>query len=270
MPKGVLVDATKCIGCRACQVACKQWNELPAEETINRGTYENPPKLSAKTFTKVRFNEVEHDGQFHWVFTKTQCMHCEDPACVGACLVGALQKRDDGPVIYDKGRCIGCRYCMMACPFGIPTFEWWDRWPWIRKCTFCTNRWPGTQDQKPACVTTCPTGALEFGDREALVEEARGRIAAHPDEYVDHIYGEKEVGGTSWLYLSPVPFEELGFPNLNHEAATVNPERAMSAVPPALVAVAALMSGIYWVTKRRQRMSAARAGDQQIKEEVTK
>ncbi|RLC93269.1 MAG: hypothetical protein DRI40_08945 [Chloroflexi bacterium] len=262
MPKGVLVDTTKCIGCRACQVACKQWNGLPAEETVNRGTYENPPHLSGKTFTKVRFTEIEDNGRLQWVFTKIQCMHCVDPACVAACLVGALQKRDDGPVIYDKGRCIGCRYCMMACPFGIPTFEWWDRWPWIRKCTLCVNRWPGT-DQEPACVAACPTGALKFGDREALIEEARERIAAHPGKYVNHIYGEKEVGGTSWLYLSAVPFTELGFPNLGEEAVTVNPARAMSAVPPALVAVAALMSGIYWLNKRRQRMSTARAGDHQ-------
>jgi len=157
---------------------------------------------------------------------------------------------------------------MMACPFGVPTFEWDKPLPWIRKCTFCADRQGG--GLQPACVTTCPSGALKFGEREELIAEARERIAAHPDQYVDHIYGEREVGGTSWLYLSPVPFEELGFPNLKYEAVTINPERAMSAVAPALVAVAALMSGIYWLTKRRNRLSEMESSDQGKKEGVTK
>ncbi|MCJ7522040.1 MAG: 4Fe-4S dicluster domain-containing protein [Dehalococcoidia bacterium] len=268
MPKGVLYDANICIGCRACQVACKQWNELPAEETTNTGTLENPPKLSAHTFTKLRFREVEDNGKFHWVFAKIQCMHCEEPACAAACLVGALQKTEEGPVVYDDRRCIGCRYCMMACPFGVPTFEWDEAWPWIRKCTFCADRQSG--GLQPACVTTCPTGALELGERDELIAVARSRIAAHPDEYVDHIYGENEVGGTSWMYISPVPFEKLGFPTLGMDAVTINPERAMSAVPPALIAVAGLMSGIYWLTKRRNKLSRERAGNQDEKEEVMK
>ena len=268
MPKGVLCDANKCIGCRACQVACKQWNELPAEETTNQGTYENPLQLSAKTFTKLRFREIEQNGQFRWVFAKIQCMHCEEPACVGACLVGALQKMKEGPVVYDDRKCIGCRYCMMACPFGVPTFEWEKRWPWIRKCTFCADRQGG--GLQPACVTTCPSGALKYGERGDLIVEARELIATHPGEYVSQIYGEKEVGGTSWLYISPVPFEELGFRTLKHEAVTVNPEHAMTAVPPALVAVAALMAGTYWLIKRRQKMSQEKNGDQREKEEVTK
>ncbi len=267
MSKGVLYDATKCIGCRACQVACKQWNELPAEETINTGTYENPPQLSAYTFTKIRFTELEEDGKFRWVFAKLQCMHCEHPACAEACIVGALKKTPGGPVTYDEGKCIGCRYCMVACPFGIPNFEWDKPLPWIRKCTFCADR--QAAGLKPACVTTCPTGALQFGEREELVAEARRRIAASPGEYVDHIYGEKEVGGTSWLYLSPVPFKELGFPNLGSEPVTVNAARAMGAVPPVLLGVAAIMTGIYWLTKRRVRISQAEVGDKE-KQEVTK
>src|SRR4030042_4688041 len=109
MAKGVLYDANKCIGCRACQVACKQWNELPSEETQNTGTIENPPHLSAKTFTKIRFREIEYNGKFHWVFAKTQCMHCDEPACAAACLVGALKKAEGGPGPYDDGKCIGCR-----------------------------------------------------------------------------------------------------------------------------------------------------------------
>lgn len=253
MSKGVLVDATKCIGCRACQVACKQWNELPAEETSNTGTYENPPLMSAYTFTKINFTEVEYNGKFHWVFNKLQCMHCEHPACVEACIVGALEKRPDGPVTYDDRKCIGCRYCQTACPFGIPNFEWDKAVPWIRKCTFCADRQGGSL--KPACVTTCPTGALEFGDHDELIAEAKRRILTAPNnKYYNHIYGEKEVGGTSWLYLSPVPFDMLGFPTVGTKAVTVNAERAMSLVPWVLVGVAAVMTGTYWLTKRRQRI----------------
>lgn len=257
MSKGVLYDATKCIGCRACQVACKQWNELPAEETTNRGTYENPPSLSDKTYTKIRFTEVEEAGKFQMVFTKLQCMHCEDPGCAAACPVKAFQKLENGPVVYDTGRCIGCRYCMVACPFGIPTYEWEDPIPWVRKCTFCADR--QAAGLKPACVTTCPTGALKYGERESLINEAKERIADAPDKYVNHVYGEHEAGGTSWLYLSPVSFDKVGFRDLPPEAVTVNAERAMSLVPPVLVGVAAVMAGFYWVISRRKRFIANNA-----------
>ncbi len=267
MSKAVLCDATKCIGCRGCQIACKQWNELPGDATTNSGTYENPPQLNAHTFTKIRFTELEYNGKFHWVFTKLQCMHCEHPACVEACIVGALEKSPDGPVTYDDRKCIGCRYCMVACPFGVPTFEWDKPVPWVRKCIFCADRL--SEGWEPACVKTCPTGALQLGEREDLIIEARERIAALPSKYVNHIYGEKEVGGTSWLYLSPVPFEKLGFPKLGSEPVTVNAERAMGAVPAVLLGVAAVMSGIYWLTKRRQRMSQSEGGDKE-KTGVTK
>ncbi|MFC1909282.1 4Fe-4S dicluster domain-containing protein [Chloroflexota bacterium] len=275
MTLAVLYDANRCIGCRGCQVACKQWNEndefIPTEEngvqSENWGSYENPPQLSARTWTKIRFTELDHDGKFYWVFTKLQCMHCEHPACVAACPVGALQKTAEGPVIYDDERCFGCRYCMVACPFGIPTFEWDKPLPWIRKCTFCADRLG--EGWEPACVKTCPTGALKLGEREELLVEARERIAASPGKYVNHIYGEKEIGGTSWLYISPVPFEKLGLPTLGSEPVTVDVERAMGAVPPALFGVAAAMAGIYWLVKRRDRMIQERATEKE-KEEVTK
>ena len=267
MSKAVLYDATKCIGCRACQVACKQWNELPAVATTNSGTYENPPHMDAYTFTKIRFTEIEDNGKFQWVFNKLQCMHCEHPACVEACIVGALEKRPDGPVTYDDNKCIGCRYCQVACPFGIPNFEWDKPMPWIRKCTFCTDR--QSAGLKPACVTTCPSGALKSGERDELIAEAHGRIAAEPEKYVDHVYGENEIGGTSWLYLSPVPFEKLGFPTLGSEPVVVNAERAMGLVPPVLLGVAAVMTGIYWLTKREQKISQAEDSDKE-KTEVMK
>ncbi|MCK4724117.1 MAG: 4Fe-4S dicluster domain-containing protein, partial [Dehalococcoidia bacterium] len=189
------------------------------------------------------------------------------PACVAACPVGALQKTPDGPVVYDDNKCFGCRYCMVVCPFGIPSFEWDKPLPWIRKCTFCADRQGGGME--PACVTTCPSGALEFGERDDLIAEARERIAATPGRYVDHIYGENEVGGTSWLYLSPVPFEKLGLPTLGSEPVTVDAERAMGAVPPVLFGVTATMAGVYWLIQRRQKVSQVEDNDKE-KEEVTK
>jgi formate dehydrogenase iron-sulfur subunit len=267
MSNAVLYDAGKCIGCRACQVACKQWNELSAEITRNNGSYENPPRLSASTFTKIRFKEVESSGTFHFVFSKVQCMHCEHPACASACPVGALKKMETGPVVYDDSICFGCRYCMVACPFGIPNFQWDEPLPWIRKCSFCADR--QSVGLRPACVTACPTGALVFGERDKLIQEARERITAAPSAYINHIYGEHEIGGTSWLYLSPVAFEELGFPALPSEPVSLNVERAMSGVPPALITVAAVMTGIYWVMKRRNKNQQAEVSTDK-KEKVTK
>ncbi|HJX12977.1 MAG TPA: 4Fe-4S dicluster domain-containing protein [Dehalococcoidales bacterium] len=275
MAIAVLCDTNRCIGCRGCQVACKQWQEndefIPLEEngvpSKNRGRYENPPQLSARTWTKIRFTELEHDGKFHWVFTKLQCMHCEHPACVAACPVGALRKTAEGPVVYDDTRCFGCRYCMVACPFGIPAFEWDRPLPWVRKCTFCADRLGAGLE--PACVKTCPTDALKLGERGELLALARELIAQYPQHYVNHIYGEKEAGGTSWLYLSPVPFEKLGLPTLGAEPVTLNAERAIGAVLPVLFGVAATMAGVYWLVKRRDRMGQERDGEKG-KEEVQK
>jgi formate dehydrogenase iron-sulfur subunit len=252
MSRSVLYDATRCTGCRACQVACKQWNDLPGRPTENTGTYENPPHLNAYNLTKIHYTELENDDRFHWVFAKLQCMHCEHPGCVEACIVGALEKQKNGPVTYDESKCIGCRYCQVACPFGIPSFEWDKPVPWIKKCTFCADRLSASLN--PACVTTCPTGALKAGERDDLLTEARGRIDNSSGKYFNHIYGEKEVGGTSWLYLSPVSFHELGFADVGTEPVTVNAARAMRLVPPVLLGVAVTVTGIYWLTRRKQKM----------------
>ena len=267
--KAALYDGSICIGCRACQFACKSWNKLPPDSSGYGGSIaDSPSDLSAKTFTLIKYRVLETNGDKDLVFCKYQCMHCEHPACAEACIVGALQKTADGPVTYDDNKCIGCRYCMMACPFGIPKYEWDKPVPWIRKCTFCADR----QDEglSPACVTACPTGALEFGDREDLIAEARERITAAPDKYVDHIYGEKEIGGTSWLYLSPVPFEKLELPTLGSEPVTVDVQRAMGAVPPVLIGVAAAMAGVRWLTQRRQKISQTEAGEEENQEEAIK
>ncbi len=244
--KAVLVDTTKCVGCWWCYAACKHTHYLP--ETTKPDP-ENPPELNSDVWSTLA---TRKEGE-QWLYAKRQCMHCEYPACVTACPVGALQKTAEGPVIYDANKCFGCRYCMVACPFGVPDFEWNDPTPWICKCDFCADRL--AEGLEPACVDACTTGALKFGNRDELLAEARERIAAAPDKYVDHIYGEKEAGGTSWLYISGVAIEEMGFPSLDSKPVTVNAQRAMGAVPPVLLGAAATMAGIYWLCKRRDKMS---------------
>ena len=251
MSNAVLVDLVRCMGCRSCQVACKAWNDNPGEDTRCLGSYDNPPRFSADTWSLIRFNEVEHAGNFHWVFSKLQCMHCEHPGCASVCTVGALEKTPEGPVIYHDDKCIGCRYCQYGCPFGVPSFEWDEKFSLIRKCTFCADR--VAEDIEPACVKACPTDALVFGGREELITEGRKRIAVRPNKYVNHVYGEDEVGGTSWMYLSPVPFDKLGFPKVGDEPVTEDSEIVMSATPTTIIAAIAALSGIYWLTKSRDK-----------------
>jgi len=254
--KAALYDATICVGCRACEGACKKANNLPAEKSADPTNGGTRTGLTAYTFTRIRTTQVEAGGQVRPVNLKLQCMHCLHPACAEACIVGALKKTPEGPVTYDENKCIGCRYCMVACPFGIPNFEWDSPTPWIRKCTFCANR--QAEGLQPACIEICPTHALKLGTREELLAEARKRIVAEPARYVDHIYGEKEVGGTSWLYLSPVQFALLGFGPHIPDPVIINAARAMGLVPPVLLGVAATMTGIYWLTKRRERLAQAK------------
>jgi formate dehydrogenase iron-sulfur subunit len=240
--KAVLVDTSKCVGCWWCYAACKQAHNLP--ETIKPDP-QNPPELQANVWTTLSTSKNNNE----WHFAKRQCMHCQFPACVNACPVGALEKTANGPVVYNEHKCIGCRYCMVACPFGVPNFEWEDPTPWIRKCDFCAGRL--AEGQEPACVSACPMGALKFGEREDLLTQARERIAAEPGKYIDHIYGENEAGGTSWLYISAIPIENMGFPSLDATPLNLNVSRAMSAVPPVLLGVTVVMAGVHWFVKRR-------------------
>ncbi|HID86312.1 MAG TPA: hydrogenase 2 operon protein HybA [Anaerolineae bacterium] len=249
----ILYDGSRCVGCRACQMACKEWNNLPPESTDPQGLYESPRDLSAHTWTLIQLAEVEERGKVYRSFLKRQCMHCLHPACVSACPVGALHKREDGAVIYDSARCIGCRYCMVACPFGIPKFEWEKRLPFISKCTFCMDRLEA--GLKPACVEACPVGALTFGARDSLIAEAESRIRSSPNKYVNHVYGREEVGGTSMLYISHIPFEKLGLPTLGPEPVTELSEAvAVYGTPSVAVSVAALLGGLYyWFTRQEKR-----------------
>ena len=255
--KSFLIDLTKCIGCRGCQVACKQWNQLMGEKTTNTGSFQNPPVLSAKTWTLVKFNEFENNGKVSWHFTKIGCMHCEKPACASVCPVGALRKTETGAVVYDAYKCIGCRYCMMACPFRIPKFEWEKALPYIKKCTFCYDR--QVKNMIPACAKACPTGTILFGDREELLAEAKNRINSNPNKYRDEVYGEKEVGGTSVLYITykEVNFASLGFPVLGERALPEWTHDALKFVPGQIIAVGSLMSAFYWLTKRKTKIKDA-------------
>ncbi|MBI5652846.1 MAG: 4Fe-4S dicluster domain-containing protein [Chloroflexi bacterium] len=250
----MLIDETRCTGCRACQVACKQWNDLPGEQTRNRGTYTNPPALSAKTWSMIEFNEIETGDKVGFYFLKRGCMHCEHPACASVCLVGALHKTPDGPVVYDDSKCIGCRYCMSACPFGIPTFDW-DRGllnnALIRKCEFCVDR--VSNGLIPACAKSCPSRVIAFGEREQLIAQAEARIEKNPNKYIKHIYGKDEVGGTSMLYLSSVPFDQLGLPALGTTPVTALSEQVMEYTVPFALAWGATLAGVAAVVRFRNR-----------------
>jgi formate dehydrogenase iron-sulfur subunit len=251
--KAMLIDATRCIGCRACQVACKEWNELPAEKTefFAAKGYQNPRDLSSSTYTLITYNEVQtSNGHFDWVFGKKQCFHCNEPACATACPVHALEKTEEGPVIYHPELCLGCRYCQLACPFLIPRFQWDKAIPEIRKCTMCADR--VAAGEEPACSKVCSTDAIVFGEREDLVMEAEDRIQRDPRGYIHHIYGKDEVGGTCVMHLSNVPFEDLGFnTELTKESLGKKSELAMKPVPFVLAGLGLTLGAVSWIVNRR-------------------
>lgn len=227
---GMLYDATKCVGCNACTLACRRWNETIPE--VLSGLYDAPRELSGDTWTLIQLYKGDSDDNYS--FIKRQCMHCVDPACVSGCPVKALQKSPEGPVTYDPDRCIGCRYCMYTCPFDVPRFEWDERIPVVTKCTLCKDR----LDQDlggPFCAENCPTGALIWGRRADLVAEAERRVTESPDRYEEHIYGKEDAGGTSVIYLAGVTFEKLGLPDLGTEPIPALSERAANLFIPSII-----------------------------------
>jgi Fe-S-cluster-containing dehydrogenase component len=205
---GLLYDTTLCIGCKACVVACAEANDLEPDTAWSEGKWQAPLDLNANTKNIIKLYD---DGAGERSFVKRQCMHCVDAACVNACMLGALKKREFGIVSYDPTLCVGCRYCEVACPFNIPKFEWANAWtPKIVKCELCRHRLAAGKE--PACTEVCPREAVIYGKRSDLLKEAHRRLEAYPRRYVPHVYGETEAGGTQVLYLSHVPFEKIGLP----------------------------------------------------------
>lgn len=252
---GVLHDSTLCIGCRRCEKACAEINERPGPEKPydDLSVLEKKRRPTVDSYTVV--NKYVPEGSRAPVFRKTQCNHCLEPACASACFVKALIKNPDGSVTYDPRLCVGCRYCMVACPFSIPSYDYNKVInPLVHKCTFCAPRL--REGKLPGCVEICPPGALLFGKRADLLRTARARIAKNPAKYVDHIYGEREMGGTSWLYLSPAPHETLGQPVLGAASVPELTAGALGAVPMIAGLWPVLLAGAYAITKRKEKITA--------------
>jgi formate dehydrogenase iron-sulfur subunit len=248
---GVLHDTSRCIGCRKCELACNQVNGLAAPDI----PFDDLTVLEKKR----RTDEAEYTvvNRFdNGVFAKIQCNHCQEPACASACFVKALYKDASGAVVYDESLCVGCRYCMVACPFNVPAFTYFDPLtPKITKCTLCL---PRIQEGKlPGCVEICPKEALTFGRRTDLIKVARQRIAKKPDQYVDHIYGEYEMGGTAWLYISGVPFSGIG---MREDLGTISaPELTagpLAAVPIVVGLWPVLLTGVWAISRRKEKIAA--------------
>ncbi|HSC77193.1 MAG TPA: 4Fe-4S dicluster domain-containing protein [Candidatus Acidoferrales bacterium] len=243
MSKAILYDTTLCIGCRQCEVACAERWGLPYDDTIAAEEKLSEHKLTAVVTRGERF-------------TRRLCMHCQEPTCVSVCPVGALEKTALGPVVYHEDRCIGCRYCMLACPFQVPAYEWSKALPRVKKCDMCFERQKA--GLQTACSEICPTQATISGDRDDLIAEAKRRLAENPGNYYPRIYGLEEVGGTSVLILTAVAFEELGLrTNLPNQSLPVLTWRVLSLVPDVVGIGTVLLGGIWWITHRREEVSAA-------------
>ncbi|MBD3221444.1 4Fe-4S dicluster domain-containing protein [bacterium] len=244
--RGLLFDLTRCIGCRSCMHGCRHANDLP----IPAPDATPPEELDGDNFTAVLPHEDDDAGT---VYFRRLCMHCADPACVSACPVHALAKRDDGAVVYDRDLCIGCRYCFVACPFHVPTYTWTRTAPVVRKCFLCAHRLDA--GQIPGCAAACPTGATVFGPRDVLLHLAREQIAAHPDRYVDHILGEHEAGGTDVLMIASIPFADLGiWTDVIERPLPELTWMVQEKIPYVIGTGGLLLGGLYWVINRRMRL----------------
>ncbi|MDY6861970.1 MAG: 4Fe-4S dicluster domain-containing protein [Thermodesulfobacteriota bacterium] len=255
---GVLVDTTLCIGCRSCEKACNRVNkDMPrksSEYFQDKSVFEKRRRMDDEAYTVVnRYNDPKNVNSS--VYAKFQCMHCNEPACVSACIVGAMSKEENGAVRYDAWKCIGCRYCIAACPFQVPAYEFNNAFtPEVRKCTFCFER-ISRKGGLPGCVEACPMQALTFGKRMELIKKAKERIKRYSDKYIPHIYGEHEVGGTSWLYISGIPFEEIDLPKFGSKSIPSYTEPIQHAIfkyfiPP--ITLYSLLGFFMWILKPKK------------------
>jgi formate dehydrogenase iron-sulfur subunit len=254
---GCLVDLTRCIGCRKCEEACNRVNGLPApdisfEDYTVLDRKRRPDERAYTVVNRYTSGLIDERERLVPTFVKLQCMHCQDPACASACIVGALSKKENGAVSYDVTKCIGCRYCMVACPFEIPAYEYHDPLtPRVMKCTFCYER-VQSENKLPGCSEICPVEAITFGRRDGLLTEAHRRIRKNPGRYIDYVYGEKEVGGTSWMYISGVPFERLGFNSLPDKPMPKLAETIQHSLFSYLwspIVLFAMLGGVMWASK---------------------
>ncbi|MEN8216128.1 MAG: hydrogenase 2 operon protein HybA [Pseudomonadota bacterium] len=284
---GMLYDSTLCIGCKACVAACKRANDRPPEiaehhKTWNQGTWDTAQDLSGDTLNVILAyshgnmsqKDSETDG---YAFMKRHCLHCIDPSCVSVCPVSAMRKDPStGIVTHHPEACIGCRYCVLACPFSVPQFDYNTPFPQIHKCQFCQHL--QAKGEIPACCDVCPTGATLFGDARALIEEAKRRLAAKEGDtyefprgklgsdrsthiakipkYQNNFYGEREVGSTQVIYLSGVPFEKLGLPTQVTEHSYVSlSESIQHTLYKGMIAPAALLTGLMVMAYRNRDKS---------------
>ncbi|HET8542472.1 MAG TPA: 4Fe-4S dicluster domain-containing protein [Anaeromyxobacter sp.] len=241
----VLVDTTLCVGCRACEAACSEANQNPAPPEGD-AVFQQKRETTQDAFTVVNAIPTVENR-----YAKRQCMHCLAPACASACPVRAMDKKPEGPVTYDPSNCLGCRYCMIACPFDIPKYEYDSNVPRVRKCQFCAER--QAAGLRPACVEVCPSGALTFGHRGDMLELAKTRIYTNPDRYVHHVYGEHEAGGTSWLYIGDFPLEKLALRSGTPDKEVPELVAGALGAPPFVMTLwPPLLMGIYAFSKRRE------------------
>jgi Fe-S-cluster-containing dehydrogenase component len=246
----VLVDTTLCVGCRGCEAACAEANALTPPPAGDEVLAQRRPTTSTRLTVVNRFESGDGGERF----AKRQCMHCVEPACASACPVRALDKLPNGPVTYHPERCMGCRYCMVACPFEIPKYEYEKAVPTVRKCTFCAAR--QAEGKAPACTSVCPSGALTFGKRGDLVEEAKRRVYAAGSRYVRHVYGEHEAGGTNWLYISDIDFTRLDMKVTVNDASYPQLVRGALGVPPFVMTLwPPLLMGIYAFSHRKEKVA---------------
>ncbi|MCG6962030.1 MAG: 4Fe-4S dicluster domain-containing protein [Acidobacteria bacterium] len=245
----ILTDVTRCIGCEACVEACQKTNGT-GDDAPHRWQ-PDPNALSSSRWTTLAHTR---EGRF----VRVHCRHCLDPSCVAACPVGAMRRTPQGAVVYDPEICMGCRYCMIACPFRMTRYEWSSAVPKVRKCILCYQKVMSGELEQPACTAACPTKATVFGEREALLAEARRRLAAEPERYIQHIWGEHEVGGTSVLYLSDVPLDEAGWPRtLGDHPRPKLAREVLGTVPWTFAGVAVACYGVHWTLDRRRKVAAA-------------